>query len=159
MAGNVSHRCSRVPLHRLRKPPQSRQEPRSQAGQDDGAGKAAAPVSKPRKLMAASPQIVTQETAFTWDGAPQRLPRGQILDVQPGSALEAAIGRERLAPLFARPAAPPAEAAAQPPGAAQPAEADDDAGKTAAARSKPRSAPQAATAAKAAPVKDGSDGS
>jgi hypothetical protein len=116
--------------------------------------------------MPASPQIVAQETTFLWDGAPQRLPRGQIIDVQPDSALEAAIGKERLVPLFAARPAPPVEAAAEPPGAAQTAGADETPAKPAAATSKPRSAPQAAAAAAppaaktaAAPVKDGDDGS
>lgn len=66
--------------------------------------------------MAASPRVVTETVTITWDRAPQRLAKGQILDVPPGSALEQAIGAERLAPLL-RPDStaavpePPAQAA------------------------------------------------
>ena len=59
--------------------------------------------------MAANPRTVTQETWFTWDGVSQRLPKGQAIDVTPGGALEAAIGRDRLVPLGATSALPPAE--------------------------------------------------
>lgn len=42
---------------------------------------------------------VTADTNFTWDGGQQRLSRGQILDVQPGSSLQTAIGLGQLADL------------------------------------------------------------
>jgi hypothetical protein len=68
--------------------------------------------------MAASPRVVTADTRIMWDGVPQRLPRGQVIDVPPGSALEEAIGTENLVPLGAtatsRPAAEPAAPAADP---------------------------------------------
>lgn len=70
--------------------------------------------------MAGSPRVVTVDTVIQWDGVSQRLPRGQVIDVPPGSKLEAAIGLERLVPLGAtatsRPAEPaePAEPAAAP---------------------------------------------
>ncbi len=57
--------------------------------------------------MGLSPRVVTEDTVFVWDGGPQRLARGTVLDVAEGSALEQAIGAGRLAPLAAtRPAAP-----------------------------------------------------
>lgn len=49
--------------------------------------------------MAANPCVVAVETWIHWDGVAQRLPRGQVMDVVPGSALERAIGAERLVPL------------------------------------------------------------
>lgn len=49
--------------------------------------------------MAISPRIVTQDRRITWDGVTQRLPKGQVLDVPPGSALEREIGPEYLVPL------------------------------------------------------------
>lgn len=49
--------------------------------------------------MAISPRIVTQERWISWDGVTQRLPKGQVLDVPPGSALEREIGRDFLVPL------------------------------------------------------------
>ncbi len=58
--------------------------------------------------MGANPRVVTQERHITWDGVTQRLPRGQVLDVPPGSALEREIGADFLAPL-------PGSAAAQVP--------------------------------------------
>lgn len=51
------------------------------------------------ELMAISPRIVTEDRRILWDGVTQRLPKGQVLDVPPGSALEAAIGRDFLVPL------------------------------------------------------------
>lgn len=62
--------------------------------------------------MGANPRIVTAETWIQWDGVSQRIPRGQVMDVTPGSALEAAIGLDRLRPLGTvapQPPAPPAE--------------------------------------------------
>jgi len=59
--------------------------------------------------MAGNPRTVTQDTVFTWDGVPTRLSRGQAIDVTPGSALERAIGRDKLVPLGATSALPPAE--------------------------------------------------
>jgi hypothetical protein len=66
--------------------------------------------------MAGSPRVVTEDTTFTWDGVSQRLPKGQVLDVPPGSALERAIGLQNLIPLGA--------VAAQPPPAPEPAPAE-----------------------------------
>jgi hypothetical protein len=60
--------------------------------------------------MAGNPRTVAVDTWITWDGVRQRLPRGQVMDVTPGSALERAIGRERLVPRGPDPA--PAEEAA-----------------------------------------------
>lgn len=48
--------------------------------------------------MAVNPQIITTDVTFTWDGSEQRLAKNTVLDVQPGSALEAAIGTENLRP-------------------------------------------------------------
>jgi len=65
--------------------------------------------------MAVSPRIVTADRQIFWDGVTQRLPKGQVLDVPPGGALEAAIGRDYLVPLpLPGPdvAQPPAEEAA-----------------------------------------------
>ena len=59
--------------------------------------------------MAISLRIVTENVHFTWDGVTQRLPKGQVLDVPPDSALERAIGLENLAPVGAVAAQPPAE--------------------------------------------------
>lgn len=53
--------------------------------------------------MGTSPRIVAQDVRFQWDGVSQRLPKGQVIDVVPGSALEAAIGARNLVP-FATPA-------------------------------------------------------
>jgi hypothetical protein len=49
--------------------------------------------------MAISPRVVTADRHITWDGVVQRLPRGQVLDVPPGSALEREIGPDFLVPL------------------------------------------------------------
>jgi hypothetical protein len=64
--------------------------------------------------MSANPQVVTVDTTFTWDHAPQRLARGTILDVPPDSALLAAIGAHRLVPMFGAPATVAAEPAEEP---------------------------------------------
>jgi hypothetical protein len=56
--------------------------------------------------MGANPRVVTADTTFRWDGAMQRLPRGQVIDVPAGSQLEAAIGLDRLIPLGAKAAQP-----------------------------------------------------
>jgi len=53
------------------------------------------------KLMSANPRVVAVDTTFAWDGATQRLARGTVLDVPPGSALLAAIGPRNLVPLGA----------------------------------------------------------
>jgi hypothetical protein len=55
--------------------------------------------------MGANPRVVTADATFTWDHATQRLGRGTIIDVPAGSALERAIGAERLIPLYGAPAA------------------------------------------------------
>jgi hypothetical protein len=62
--------------------------------------------------MSANARVVTVDTDFTWDGGEQHLSRGQVMDVAPGSALEAAIGADRLASLYR---APPVTVAAAPP--------------------------------------------
>jgi hypothetical protein len=51
--------------------------------------------------MGIYPRVVAADTVFYWDHVLQRLPRGLVLDVAPGSALEAAIGADRLSPLAA----------------------------------------------------------
>ena len=56
--------------------------------------------------MSANPQVVAVDTVFRWDGAPQRLARGTVVDVAAGSPLEQAIGKDRLVPLGARAARP-----------------------------------------------------
>lgn len=53
--------------------------------------------------MGINPRIVAQDVRFLWDGVSQRLPKGQVIDVAPGGALEDAIGAENLVP-FATPA-------------------------------------------------------
>jgi hypothetical protein len=54
-----------------------------------------------------SPRIVTEDVTFLWDGVTQRLPKGQVMDVPPGSALERAIGLHRLVPYGVPAAQPP----------------------------------------------------
>lgn len=49
--------------------------------------------------MPGHPNVITADTSVMWDGVAQRLARGTIIDVTPGSALETAIGREYLAPI------------------------------------------------------------
>ena len=91
--------------------------------------------------MSANARVLAVETTITWDGVTQRLPRGQVIDVAPSSALERAIGRDRLVPLY-RPVitapAPVAEAAQKPAAPAKTAAQDDAPAKPAAGRSKPR---------------------
>lgn len=48
--------------------------------------------------MAGNPRTVAADRWITWDGVRQRLPRGQVMDVTPGSALEREIGRDNLVP-------------------------------------------------------------
>jgi len=74
--------------------------------------------------MGLSPRVVTEDVTFLWDGVPQRLPKGQVIDVAPGSPLERAIGLHRLIPHgLPAPVLPPAVtaeasgAAAAPPAA------------------------------------------
>jgi predicted methyltransferase len=64
--------------------------------------------------MGLNPRIVTQDRLISWDGVMQRLPKSQVIDVPPGSALERAIGAEFLVPLGAVAAQPPAEVPAEP---------------------------------------------
>jgi hypothetical protein len=59
--------------------------------------------------MAGNPRTVTQDVIFTWDGVPARLAKGQVIDVTPGSKLEAAIGADKLVPRGSTSALPPAE--------------------------------------------------
>jgi hypothetical protein len=59
--------------------------------------------------------VVTDDVHFPWDGVTQRLGRGTVLDVVPGSPLEEAIGADHLRPLHA--------VAAQPAAAGEPEEA------------------------------------
>jgi hypothetical protein len=101
--------------------------------------------------MSANARILAVDAEITWDGVTQRLPRGQVIDVAPGGALEKAIGRERLVPLYrplvtapapAAAPAPVAEAAQKPPEAAEAAAQDDAPARPAAARSKPRGTAQ-----------------
>jgi hypothetical protein len=76
-----------------------------------------------KQLMAGSPRIVTEDRTIEWDGVSQRLPRGQVIDVPPGSKLEDAIGAEHLVPLGATAAQPPPEpepAVAEKPAPAKP---------------------------------------
>ena len=63
--------------------------------------------------MAANPRIVAEDVTFTWDGAPQRLTKGTLLDVPPNSALERAIGRDKLVLPGGKPLPPVAEEAPQ----------------------------------------------
>jgi hypothetical protein len=49
--------------------------------------------------MGTNPRIVTEDRQIFWDGVQQRLPKGQQIDVPPGSPLERAIGAEFLVPL------------------------------------------------------------
>lgn len=53
-------------------------------------------------MMAANPQIINQDTTVTWDGVSQRIPRGTLIDVPPGSALQTAIGSSNLTALTAQ---------------------------------------------------------
>jgi hypothetical protein len=67
--------------------------------------------------MSATPRMITADITIRWDGAPQRLVRGTVLDVPEGSAFEAVIGRQNLATLSGLPlsAAEPEPAPAQEP--------------------------------------------
>jgi hypothetical protein len=70
------------------------------------------------ELMAGNPRIVTENVEFSWDGATAHLAKGQMLDVTPGSALERAIGEDKLrppGPIAAAPPPPAAPAALEPP--------------------------------------------
>jgi hypothetical protein len=49
--------------------------------------------------MGLSPRVVTETRLILWDGVTQRLPKGQVMDVPPGSPLEAAIGAQFLVPM------------------------------------------------------------
>jgi hypothetical protein len=95
--------------------------------------------------MGLSPRVVTQDRHITWDGVTQRLPKGQVLDVPPGSALERAIGRDYLIPLGAVAAQPepekPAEKAAGEPPAKEAAPQKEE-------ESGPAAPPKPGTAAK-----------
>lgn len=92
--------------------------------------------------MGISPRVVTQDVTIAWDGASQRLPRGQVIDVVPGSPLERAIGAGRLVPL---PGAEPA--ITPPPEAASPAVTPRP----------PLTAPRPAPQARKQAAKDGDD--
>lgn len=87
--------------------------------------------------MGLSPRIVTETRLIAWDGVQQRLPKGQMIDVPPGSALEREIGREFLVPVPE--SAPAAETAAGP-------------------EEKPDAAPVKPRAAAKKPDDDGQDG-
>lgn len=70
--------------------------------------------------MAGNARIVTADVVLLWDGVEQRIAKGTAVDVPPGSALEAAIGTERLVPVYrpgstALPPEPPREAPAPAP--------------------------------------------
>jgi hypothetical protein len=73
--------------------------------------------------MAGNPRVVTADATFTWDHATQWLRRGTIIDVPADSPLEAAIGRDRLIPLYGAPsdAAPKASEPAPEPAGTEPA--------------------------------------
>jgi hypothetical protein len=53
--------------------------------------------------MGTNPRIITEDRLITWDGVVQRLPKGQQIDVPPGSALEREIGAQFLIPLGGTP--------------------------------------------------------
>lgn len=81
--------------------------------------------------MAANPRTVAVDRWITWDGVRQRLPRGQVMDVTPGSALEREIGRDNLVPRGPDPAptegpAPQEEAAPAKPRAVAAVKKPDD---------------------------------
>lgn len=78
--------------------------------------------------MGIRPCVITEDITITWDGQPQRLVRGQLIDVPADSALERAIGLDHLATLSGVPLAAPAEAAEQEPQA--PADAKKRNGKS-----------------------------
>ena len=74
--------------------------------------------------MAGNPRVVTAEATFLWDHAPQRLGRGTIIDVPAGSALERAIGADKLIPLYGAPPVTVAQASEPAPEPAQDAPGD-----------------------------------
>ena len=97
--------------------------------------------------MGENPRVVTADTTFLWDHAPQRLGRGTIIDVPAGGALEQAIGRDKLKPLFG---APPVTVPLASVPAPEPAQAAGDApedGREAAPQPPARSRRSAAQAA------------
>ena len=53
--------------------------------------------------MSAHPHVVAADAVFTWDHVPTRLGRGTIIDVPPDSPLMAAIGPDKLKPLYGAP--------------------------------------------------------
>lgn len=57
--------------------------------------------------MGTRPCVVTADVPILWDGVTQRLPKGQVMDVPPDSALEAEIGLQNLATLSGVPLAAP----------------------------------------------------
>ena len=103
--------------------------------------------------MAGNPRIVTDDTVFLWDMAPQRLPRGQVIDVPPGSALEDAIGLDHLVPMFGAPAAVAAEPAEEPQDAPQAGRESAATVPAQAAAAAPKSPAKAAAAPAPAPAK------
>jgi len=102
--------------------------------------------------MAGNPRIVTEDVRFTWDGVSQRLPRGQVIDVPPGSALEDAIGRHRLVSMFG---AAPVTVAAEP--AEEPQDAPEATGE-AETQDEPETSPQGAGKSRKSAVKDSGGG-
>jgi hypothetical protein len=83
--------------------------------------------------MSAHPHVVTADAVFTWDHVPSRIGRGTILDVPPDSPLMAAIGADKLKPLYG---APPVTVplAAEPAPEPEPAKAPRGTAKAAAAK-------------------------
>jgi hypothetical protein len=91
--------------------------------------------------MGLSPRVVTEDVVFQWDGVTARLPKGQVIDVAPGSALEEAIGAHRLVPHGVIPPAeetppPPQEEAPQPPAKEAPPEKPEPESKPAPAKAR-----------------------
>jgi hypothetical protein len=62
--------------------------------------------------MGISPRVVTEARLISWDGVTQRLSKGQVMDVPPGSPLERAIGAQFLVPMPGAEAQAPAPEAA-----------------------------------------------
>lgn len=98
--------------------------------------------------MSDSPRIVTEDVTFQWDGVTQRLARRTVLDVPPGSALEAAIGPQNLLPLGAVAAQPPAPAEEPEPSAEEKPEDEEP-------QPAPRKAPAKAKTEDSGETKDG----
>jgi hypothetical protein len=94
--------------------------------------------------MGISPRIVTEDVRFLWDGVSARLPKGQVIDVAPGSPLERAIGAGRLVPM---PGTAPQALPQEPP---EPLAAD---GLITEAEASPVEPDEPAAAAKPAPAK------